>query len=164
MFKCGSRLGGSRSAMRTRPPYFGLSAAATPCARASEPQMATGNTNRAASTTVRHTMPRAFRAPLVRLIITSLIQPRRDHPVHHSMAYFRCEALQLRLMNMIGEPNGDIHIVRLVGHVALDVVDKALTLFGIQFPPLGEEHGIECGIIDMAAVVRLAGIEDAVQI
>ena len=34
------------------------------------------------------------------------IQPRRDHPVHHGMAYFRCKALQVRLMDMIESPMG----------------------------------------------------------
>src|SRR5215472_5378311 len=87
------------------------------------------------------------------------IQPCRDHSVHHGMAYFRCEALQVRLMDMIGEPDGDVHIVRLVGHIALDVVDNALTLLGVQLPPLGKEHSIELGVVDMATVVRLAGIE-----
>src|SRR5262245_31243944 len=80
------------------------------------------------------------------------------------MAYFRCKTLQVRLMDMIGEPEGNVHIVCLVSHVALDVVDNALTLLGIQLPSLGKEHGIEFGIIDMAAVVWLARIEDTVQI
>src|SRR6266705_5609904 len=78
------------------------------------------------------------------------IQPCRNHPVHHGMAYFRRKALQVRLMDMIREPNGDVHIIRLIGHVALDVVHEALALLGVQLPPLGEEHGIELGIIDTA--------------
>src|SRR5712691_12476878 len=64
------------------------------------------------------------------------IQPCRDHPVHHGMAYFRCEALQVWLMDMIGEPDGDVHIVCFVSHVALDVKDKALAFLGVQLPPL----------------------------
>src|SRR5262245_59383032 len=65
-------------------------------------------------------------------------QPHGDHPVHHGMADLRRKALQVRLMDMIGEPNGDVHIVRLVGQVALDVVDDALALLGVQLLPLGD--------------------------
>ena len=67
-------------------------------------------------------------------------------------------------MDMIGESDGDVHIICFVGHVALDVVDNALALLGVQLAPLGEEHGLELGIIDMAAVVRLDWIGDAVKL
>src|SRR5215468_10399389 len=101
-----------------------------------------------------------------RMVLTPrlFIQPCRDHPVHHGIAYFRCKALQVWLMDMIRESYRDVHIVRLIGYIALDVVDNALALLGIQLPPLGEEHSIELGVVDMATVVRLARIENTVQI
>src|SRR5262249_26965831 len=101
-----------------------------------------------------------------RMVLTPglFIQPCRDHPVYHGIAYFRCKALQVRLMDMIEESPRDVHIVGFSGHMGLDVVDNALALLGIQLPPLGEEHSVEFGVVDMATVVRLAGIEDAIQI
>src|SRR2546428_11274674 len=56
------------------------------------------------------------------------IQPCRDHFVDHGLAYFRRKALQIRLMDMIGKPHGEVHIVGFIGHVALDVVHNALAL------------------------------------
>src|SRR5919106_6797313 len=57
MLRCGSRLGGSRSAMRIMPPYLGCSPAAGPWAKAVDPPGAVPCTSRLAITTMRRTIP-----------------------------------------------------------------------------------------------------------
>ena len=91
------------------------------------------------------------------------VQPRRDHPVHHGMPDFGSKALQARVIDLIGEPDGNVYLVRFVGQVALDLVHDVLALLRVQLSPLGDEHFIERRVVDMAAIVGLAGIEEAVQ-
>ena len=92
-----------------------------------------------------------------------VIDPCCDHAVHHGMPDCRRKALEVRVVDVIGQPPGDVYLVRFVAQVALDVVDEALADHGVQLSPLRDEHFVERGIVNMATVVGLALIEDTVK-
>jgi hypothetical protein len=79
------------------------------------------------------------------------------------MPDFRRKALEVRVVDVIGQPPGDVYLVRFVAQVALDVVDEALADHGVQLSPLRDEHFVERGIVNMATVVGLALVEDTVK-
>src|SRR6266853_4365021 len=97
--RCGSRLGGSRSARRRMPPYLGFSPAAGAWAKASDPPVAARYTSRLIMAAVRTTMPGmpsgrcvrtmrhlvsdVARAHLVSSLSPSALSPPRSHQSVH---------------------------------------------------------------------------------
>src|SRR6266571_3631976 len=89
MFRCGSRLGGSRSARRMMPPYLGFSPAAGAWAKASEPPVAARYPSRMAITArknisgmLRGRIMRTMRHLLSDVGLRALLQPSHDELAH----------------------------------------------------------------------------------
>src|SRR5947199_4274203 len=103
--RCGSRLGGSRSARRIMPPYLGFSPAAGAWAKAVEPPVAARYTSRMAMTARRNNIPGMLRGRIMRtmrhllsdVIHRALLQPRHNQLVHRMS---------------IGKSNGLFHRLR----------------------------------------------------
>src|SRR5262245_42450322 len=85
--RCGSRLGGSRSARRTMPPYLGFSPAAAPWAKASDPSVDARCTRKQAMTAIRHTRPGILKGPCVRTmhyLVSDVVLAHRTAPGCHN--------------------------------------------------------------------------------
>src|ERR671919_2872809 len=138
MLRCGSKLGGSRSARRRIPPYFGCSPAPVPWAQAIEPLRAGSSTSTLAMAAKRVTVAgmcsRRFGCVMQDLLCDAcvgvrpagsplLLHPRGDQPVDHGKSDLWGRSLEVRLMGVIVESYGNIDVVRLVHDIALDIVD-----------------------------------------
>jgi hypothetical protein len=73
------------------------------------------------------------------------------------------ESLHRRRVGDVLRRRRQVDVVRLVGQVALDVVDDELALAGVQLAPLREQELVQLGVGDVAAVVRLLRGEAAVE-
>src|SRR5713101_3124538 len=82
------------------------------------------------------------------------LQPQRGHTTAVVKGQVGGKVLHVRLPRA-GEHDRDrVHIVLLLGGIALNVEDDFLPRLQVPGAPLFLEHGRELGVVDMAQVVR----------
>src|SRR5690242_15742407 len=93
-----------------------------------------------------------------------LVEPGEGQPHAEPVAVVVAEALHVLRMRHVLRPLRDVHVVRLVGKVALDVVHDLLALFGIHLATLRDEQLRELGVGDPALIGRQLRVEAAVEV
>src|SRR5688572_5048960 len=71
------------------------------------------------------------------------LQPGEHQPAPQREAVVVLEALHLRRVRNVLRRRREVHVVRLVREVALDVVDDGQALLRVQLAPLGDEHLVQ---------------------
>src|SRR5688572_2057767 len=92
-----------------------------------------------------------------------LVDPGEHQPGAEAEAVVVLEALHVRRVRDVLRRVRQVHVVRLVREVALDVVNQVQALLRIELAPLRDQHLVELGVGDGAAVVGLLREEAAVE-
>src|SRR5262245_11958830 len=92
-----------------------------------------------------------------------LVEPGEDQPHPDPVAVVVLEALDVLGVGDVLRPLRRVDVVRLVGEIALDVVDDLLTLLGIHLASLRDQHAHELGVRHVAEVGRQLGRETSEQ-
>src|SRR5262249_56614472 len=66
------------------------------------------------------------------------------------------EALDVRRMRDVARINRDVHVVRLVGEVALDLVNDRATLLWIHLAAMDQHHPVQLGVVHQTSVAHRA--------
>src|SRR5690242_1278280 len=91
------------------------------------------------------------------------IEPGIHETAAHTVAVVAAKALHVRGVHDVPRPHRQIHVIRLVGEIALDVEDDLATPRRIQLATLRAQHAVELGIVDAAAIARRAAEERLVE-
>src|SRR5262245_32128856 len=168
MVWCGSKCTGATWERRRKvPPRFGVWAAAGPgSARPVAPSAAAAppslRRSRRVTPAITCSSMREL-LPKVRRSWGLLVEPGGHQAPAVVVPEVGPVVLQRRRPRRHVDLRGVLHVVLLLGEVALDVVDDLLPLRRVQRAPLLHEHVGDHGIVDVALVLQLAGVVLPVQ-
>src|SRR5213594_3827100 len=86
------------------------------------------------------------------------LEPRGHEPPAVVVAHVRPVVLDRALPDRDVDGRWHLHVVLLLGQVALDVVDDLAALGRIERPPLADEHVSHHRVVDVALVLQLLGV------